>query len=65
MSLSLWLKVIAMAYYITNHFLIKVLNEKTLYKIWYKKKLDLFNLCVYDYNAYIIDYHIKFKRKLV
>lgn len=28
------------------------------------KKLDIFNLCLYNYNAYIVNYKAKTKRKL-
>lgn len=60
---SLWPEAIAAACYITNRLPTKALNEKTPYKAWYKKKPDLFNLCMYSCNAYVVDYHAKSKKK--
>lgn len=61
---SFWPKATATAYYNTNCLPTKALNRKTPYKVCYKKKSDLSNLLIYNYNVYVNDYHIKFKGKI-
>ena len=61
---NFWPEAIAATYYITNCLLTKALNGKTPYEAWYKKKPNLSNLCIYGYNTYVVDYHVKFKGKM-
>lgn len=61
---DLWPEVIVAASYIPNRLPIKILDCKISHKAWYNKEVDLAKLCVYGYNAYMIDYHIKSNVKI-
>lgn len=39
--------------------------KKMPFKTWYKRKSDIFNLHVYSYNAYVVDYKAKAKEKMI
>ena len=61
---KLWPEAVLRACYIINRLLTKALQEKTLFKAWYKRKSDISNLCVYGYDAYVVDYKAKAKGKI-
>lgn len=61
---KLWPKALSATCYITSRLPIKVLKEKTPFEAQYKRKSDIFNLCIYGCNAYIIDYKAKAKGKI-
>lgn len=56
---KLWLETLSKAYYIINILFIKVLQKKMLIKVWHKGKFDIFNLCIYKYYEYVVDYKAK------
>ena len=61
---KLWPEALLTACYITNKLPIKVLEGKTPFEAWYKKKPDISNLRVYDCDAYVVDYKAKAKGKM-
>lgn len=61
---SLWPEAISAACYITNRLPTKALNGLTPHEAWHGHKPDLSNLRVYGCNAYVVDYHAKFKGKM-
>jgi hypothetical protein len=65
LSKRLWSETLSMICYFSNRFLIKTLNEKTLYEAWHDEKFDLSNLRMYDCKMYVIDYHAKKKSKMI
>ena len=61
---KLWLEAFSTAYYITDKLFTKVLERKTPFEAWYKRKSDIFNLRVYGCDAYVVDYKAKAKGKI-
>ncbi len=64
LSKRLWSETLSTICYLSNRSLIKTLDEKIFYETWYDEKSDFSNLWVYDYQAYVIDYHAKKKNKM-
>ena len=61
---KLWPKAFLAACYISNKLPTKALQRKTLFEAWYKRKPDIFNLRIYGYDAYVVDYKAKAKGKI-
>ena len=61
---KLWLAPLLIACYITNRLLTKALEQKTPFKAWYKRKLEISNLRVYNCDVYVVDYKAEAQRKM-
>jgi hypothetical protein len=65
LSKRLWPKTLTTTCFLSNRFFIKTLDDKTLYETWHDEKLDLSNLRMYDCKAYVMNYHVKKKNKMI
>jgi hypothetical protein len=50
----LWSKALFIAFYLSNKFFIKTLDENISYEAWHDEKSDLSNLRIYNCKAYVI-----------